>query len=93
MCDDDGEQRSGRVENGCDSRVNCLLSPGNEEDGNGQAGGAKDGEDAPRPLIARPCYSLKYANGYCGDRSEQHAESDQRHGTDLLHADLDPQEG
>ena len=65
-----GEQRSGGVKNGSDSRVNRLFTPGDEEDGNCQAGGAQDGKDPPGLPVPWPFHFLVDANRNCCDGTE-----------------------
>src|SRR5512138_314688 len=93
MGDQNGKEGDRGVQDGSHRRVDGLLAPRDQEEGNGYIGNPQDQQRSPFLAAARQLHTLDENDCDAKEQSEESAEGDQRDRTNFLHGDLDPHEG
>ena len=94
--DERGEERSGRLKHGSESRVEPLLAPGEQPEGHARVADAEDdqGQRVPPQLSGEPAPADREGNrGQQCKRSHENPTEDHVTGRQLPHCHLDEQEG
>jgi hypothetical protein len=91
MCENNGEERHGSVQNGSHGRVNRDFTPGNQDERDGDAGSPQQQKRELGCPIMRPGLPLQEDSSACEQHPKQQAKGDQCEGSNFVKCQLDPQ--